>query len=141
MSSPTPRVPVLLNDALSDISVYSSATTRLLIFDYDGTLTPIVNDPSQALLSPLDRQTLDGLAKNAKNRVCTSFSSVFLSPLHFGYAVHSYKMRDNPLPYIPIALIHSQTLFLSKIAQLIRPRAIGMGREWARPEFPFPDLP
>ncbi|GAA5853028.1 hypothetical protein JCM8547_004777 [Rhodosporidiobolus lusitaniae] len=48
---------------------YQKAGKRLLMFDYDGTLTPIVKDPSAALPSPTLLSSLETLANDPKNVV------------------------------------------------------------------------
>ena len=53
----------------SDSTAYTGAERRLLVFDYDGTLVPIVNDPAQALLPTDVRLALMTLASNKKNDV------------------------------------------------------------------------
>jgi trehalose 6-phosphate synthase/phosphatase len=50
-------------------SQYDKANKRLFMFDYDGTLTPIVRDPSSATPSKLLLQTLETLAADPKNNV------------------------------------------------------------------------
>lgn len=51
------------------ISRYHSSSKRLFMFDYDGTLTPIVKDPNAAI--PTDRvlRTLKALAADPRNNV------------------------------------------------------------------------
>ena len=48
---------------------YRMSDTRLLIFDYDGTLTPIVQDPAMAKLPPHVHVLLKKLASDRKNKV------------------------------------------------------------------------
>ncbi|KAK3173260.1 hypothetical protein OEA41_006589 [Lepraria neglecta] len=48
---------------------YRPASKRLLLFDYDGTLTDIVQDPSQALLGEPVLEVIQELASNPKNHV------------------------------------------------------------------------
>jgi len=50
-------------------SKYKAASKRLLLFDYDGTLTPIVKDPSAALPSPALIDSLQTLCADPKNVV------------------------------------------------------------------------
>lgn len=59
--------PVLDRPRMS--SKYHSSIRRLFLFDYDGTLTPIVREPSAAI--PTDRviRTLKKLAEDPKNQV------------------------------------------------------------------------
>lgn len=49
------------------IERYSKANRRLLMFDYDGTLTPIVKTPSAAIPSPGLLRSLEKLAADPKN--------------------------------------------------------------------------
>ncbi|KAG6004325.1 hypothetical protein E4U43_000757, partial [Claviceps pusilla] len=51
------------------LSNYRSAGKRLLMFDYDGTLTPIVREPSAAIPSNRIIQSLRRLAEDPKNSV------------------------------------------------------------------------
>ncbi|KAM5465030.1 threalose-6-phosphate phosphatase [Microsporum audouinii] len=51
------------------ISQYRSARRRLFMFDYDGTLTPIVKDPQAAIPSDKVLRTLKSLAADPKNAV------------------------------------------------------------------------
>lgn len=48
---------------------YRSAKQRLFMFDYDGTLTPIVKDPGQAIPSDRVTRTLKSLAADPANNV------------------------------------------------------------------------
>lgn len=48
---------------------YTSASQRLFLFDYDGTLTPIVKEPSAAIPSALVIQILTRLCADPKNAV------------------------------------------------------------------------
>lgn len=48
---------------------YFRAKRRLFMFDYDGTLTPIVKDPTAAIPSDKVLRTLKSLAQNPKNAV------------------------------------------------------------------------
>jgi trehalose 6-phosphate synthase/phosphatase len=58
----------LLDRALL-LTQYRSANRRLFMFDYDGTLTPIVREPSAAVPSERLIHTLDLLAADPKNAV------------------------------------------------------------------------
>lgn len=60
---------------------YSSSSKRLFMFDYDGTLTPIVSDPDAALPSDKLLQSLETLASNNHNKVwiISGRSRAFLS--------------------------------------------------------------
>lgn len=48
---------------------YQQAERRLFLFDYDGTLTPIVSDPNAAIPSARLKVLLAGLVKDPKNEV------------------------------------------------------------------------
>jgi trehalose 6-phosphate synthase/phosphatase len=48
---------------------YLKAKRRLFLFDYDGTLTPIVKDPAAAIPSDKVLRTVKSLAQNPKNAV------------------------------------------------------------------------
>ncbi|GAA5948627.1 hypothetical protein JCM3765_004948 [Sporobolomyces pararoseus] len=51
------------------VTKYKAASKRLLLFDYDGTLTPIVKDPSAALPSPALIESLQTLCSDPQNVV------------------------------------------------------------------------
>jgi trehalose 6-phosphate synthase/phosphatase len=51
------------------IKQYHKATRRLFMFDYDGTLTPIVKDPNAAIPSDRVLRTLKALAADPQNHV------------------------------------------------------------------------
>lgn len=51
------------------IGQYHTATKRLFMFDYDGTLTPIVKDPNAAIPSDKVIRTLKALAADPRNNV------------------------------------------------------------------------
>lgn len=51
------------------LPAYRSASTRILLFDYDGTLTPIIATPSLATLPPLAATLLASLANHPQNTV------------------------------------------------------------------------
>jgi trehalose 6-phosphate synthase/phosphatase len=59
--------PMLDRGAL--LTQYQSASKRLFMFDYDGTLTPIVNEPSAAIPSARIMKALSLLASDPKNIV------------------------------------------------------------------------
>lgn len=59
--------PILDTAALS--ARYQQATKRLFMFDYDGTLTPIVQDPSAATPTDTVTQTIQRLATDPHNTV------------------------------------------------------------------------
>ncbi|KAI9138180.1 glycosyltransferase family 20-domain-containing protein [Paraphysoderma sedebokerense] len=64
VANPTPYL-----DIKSCLSDYQKAKRRLLMFDYDGTLTPIVKTPSAALPSPQMLRNLQLLTSDPKNTV------------------------------------------------------------------------
>ena len=59
--------PVL--DGTSLLERYRAAGKRLFMFDYDGTLTPIVRDPQAAIPSERVIQTIKALASDERNAV------------------------------------------------------------------------
>ena len=63
----TKTTPVL--DRVQLLHRYRHSTRRLFMFDYDGTLTPIVRDPEAAIPSDRIIRTLKTLASNPKNNV------------------------------------------------------------------------
>lgn len=63
----TNRLPSLDSNALAE--TYRTADRRLFMFDYDGTLTQIVDEPDAALPSQHLIKCLDNLAANCKNTV------------------------------------------------------------------------
>lgn len=84
------------------LSKYKSAGKRLFMFDYDGTLTPIVREPSAAIPSERITQSLKRLADDPKNAVwiISGRDQEFLKQ-HLGHisrlgfsAEHGSFMRD-----------------------------------------------
>lgn len=63
----TRTIPLLDRAVL--LQTYRDAKKRLIMFDYDGTLTPIVREPSAATPSETLLQTLTVLAEDPKNAV------------------------------------------------------------------------
>ncbi|GAA5913724.1 uncharacterized protein JCM6883_000026 [Sporobolomyces salmoneus] len=63
----TQNTPPLDSNAV--VEKYKAASKRLLLFDYDGTLTPIVKDPSAALPSPALIESLQTLCADPQNVV------------------------------------------------------------------------
>ena len=51
------------------LAVYPLAQQRLLLFDYDGTLTPIVQNPAAAILSHAALRSIETLAADPRNLV------------------------------------------------------------------------
>ncbi|KAH6653245.1 glycosyltransferase family 20-domain-containing protein [Truncatella angustata] len=58
-----------LLDRTTMLQQYRAANKRLFMFDYDGTLTPIVREPSAAIPSERVIQTLKSLASDHRNAV------------------------------------------------------------------------
>ena len=58
-----------LLDRLKLVKTYHAAKKRLFMFDYDGTLTPIVKDPNAAIPSDRVLRTLKSLAADKRNSV------------------------------------------------------------------------
>jgi trehalose 6-phosphate synthase/phosphatase len=58
-----------LLDRAALVTQYRAAKKRLFMFDYDGTLTPIVRDPAAAIPSERVIRTLKALASDHKNAV------------------------------------------------------------------------
>jgi trehalose 6-phosphate synthase/phosphatase len=56
-------------DRIKMVQQYDKAKKRLFMFDYDGTLTPIVKDPHAAIPSDRVLRTLKALAADPKNAV------------------------------------------------------------------------
>jgi trehalose-phosphatase len=60
----------LFDDKDRIIEEVKSRARRALFLDYDGTLTPIVEDPEKAFLPPKYRKVIASLLRNEKNFVC-----------------------------------------------------------------------
>lgn len=58
-----------LLDKAALVTQYRAAKKRLFMFDYDGTLTPIVRDPAAAIPSERLIRTLKALASDSRNAV------------------------------------------------------------------------
>lgn len=61
------QTPVLDRNAI--LQTYKKAAQRLLLFDYDGTLTPIVREPSAAIPTDKVLRTLKKLAADTNNQI------------------------------------------------------------------------
>lgn len=61
------QTPYIPRDRLEGL--YASAKKRLFLFDYDGTLAPIVKTPSMAVPSEATLEALDKLGMDPKNLV------------------------------------------------------------------------
>ncbi len=94
----------LLNrDSVADIRQrFINADNRLLVFDYDGTLTPLVSDPAKAIPSPEVSEALDALASDPANTVviCSGRKKAFLdqwfpNPALRMSAEHGAFFREN----------------------------------------------
>ncbi len=70
------------------ITAFSEAKQRLLLFDFDGTLSPIVNDPSEARLSDTLTETLHNLAEHTNLVVISGRNRAFLEKTFAGIPVH-----------------------------------------------------
>lgn len=86
--------PMLLNN-------YRAAQRRLFLFDYDGTLTPIVKDPAAAIPSSRLNAILDALSADPKNEIWIisgrdqAFLDKWLGSKNIGLsAEHGCFMRD-----------------------------------------------
>lgn len=80
---------------------YNKAKRRLFLFDYDGTLSPIVKDPAAAIPSSKLNNALDALAADAKNRIWIisgrdqEFLDKWMGQKHVGLsAEHGCFMKD-----------------------------------------------
>ncbi|KAG9234228.1 glycosyltransferase family 20-domain-containing protein [Amylocarpus encephaloides] len=69
LSSHNATVTTPLLDKAALVDQYRAAKKRLFMFDYDGTLTPIVRDPAAAIPSERVLRTLTALAADPKNAV------------------------------------------------------------------------
>jgi trehalose 6-phosphate synthase/phosphatase len=69
LSSNTHAFATPLLDKAAMLIQYRAANKRLFMFDYDGTLTPIVKDPAAALPSEKLFRTLKALAADPKNSI------------------------------------------------------------------------
>jgi trehalose 6-phosphate synthase/phosphatase len=69
LSSHNATVSTPLLDKAALLTQYRTAKKRLFMFDYDGTLTPIVKDPADAIPSDRVIRTLRALASDHRNAV------------------------------------------------------------------------
>ena len=69
LSSHNTTIATPLLDKTALLSRYRSAKKRLFMFDYDGTLTPIVKDPAAAIPTDRVKRTLQALASDHRNAV------------------------------------------------------------------------
>ncbi|ADB40770.1 bifunctional alpha,alpha-trehalose-phosphate synthase (UDP-forming)/trehalose-phosphatase [Spirosoma linguale] len=70
------------------INAFSDAQKRLLLFDFDGTLAPLINDPAQAKPSEEIRKSLHTLAENSDLVVISGRNRAFLEKTFAGSPVH-----------------------------------------------------
>ena len=60
-----------LFDSLEEIEKLINSKEKVLLFlDYDGTITPIVELPELAVLSPETRELLHGISRSLRYAVC-----------------------------------------------------------------------
>ncbi len=69
LSSHNATISTPLLDKAALLTQYRAANKRLFMFDYDGTLTPIVKDPAAAIPSERVIRTLKALASDHRNAV------------------------------------------------------------------------
>lgn len=67
---------------------YHKTTNRILFFDYDGTLAPIVKDPAQAIISDELKELILDLAKRDTVVIISGRDRQFLSNLFHELPVH-----------------------------------------------------
>ncbi|MCX6214140.1 bifunctional alpha,alpha-trehalose-phosphate synthase (UDP-forming)/trehalose-phosphatase [Spirosoma sp.] len=72
----------------SFINAFSDAQKRLLLFDFDGTLAPLINDPAQAKPSEEIKKSLHTLAENSDLVVISGRNRAFLEKTFAGSPVH-----------------------------------------------------
>lgn len=75
------------------ISAFENADKRLLLFDFDGTLAPIVDDPGQAQLSDALKQALHRLAESSDLVVISGRNRAFLETTFAG--IHVYLVAEH----------------------------------------------
>ncbi|WP_353719732.1 bifunctional alpha,alpha-trehalose-phosphate synthase (UDP-forming)/trehalose-phosphatase [Dyadobacter sp. 676] len=69
-------------------SAYQSSNNRILFFDYDGTLAPIVPDPAKAIMSEDMRKLLHEIAKRDTVVIVSGRDRYFLDKLFSDLPVH-----------------------------------------------------
>lgn len=69
-------------------TAYQSSSNRILFFDYDGTLAPIVPDPAQAIMSEDVRKLLNEIAKRDTVVIVSGRDRAFLDKLFSDLPVH-----------------------------------------------------
>ena len=79
-----PGEPLFLDQA-NILSRYQGSKARLFLFDWDGTLTPIVRDPAAAVPTATTLQTISQLASDYRNQfwIISGRDKAFLDK-HFG---------------------------------------------------------
>lgn len=70
------------------ITAFSEAKQRLLLFDFDGTLAPIVNDPADAKPSEALKDALHHLAESSDLVVISGRNRAFLEKTFTGIPIH-----------------------------------------------------
>ena len=70
------------------ITAFGDAQQRLLLFDFDGTLAPIVNDPAEARPSDTLKNTLRHLAESSTVVVISGRNRQFLEKTFAGISIH-----------------------------------------------------
>ncbi|QKZ12018.1 bifunctional alpha,alpha-trehalose-phosphate synthase (UDP-forming)/trehalose-phosphatase [Spirosoma sp. KUDC1026] len=85
----TDEHPVLETNLSVDayLTAFDNASRRLLLFDFDGTLTPLVNDPADAHLSETMHQVLAQLAQQSDIVVISGRNRTFLEKTFEGLPV------------------------------------------------------
>ena len=94
----------LTNKGIDNIrKAYNSASNRILFFDYDGTLAPIVPDPAKAIVSADTKKLIMDLAKRDTVIIISGRDRYFLHELFKELPVHIIaehgaliKTKDNP---------------------------------------------
>jgi trehalose 6-phosphate synthase/phosphatase len=69
-------------------NAYNSSSNRILFFDYDGTLAPIVADPSKAIVSAETKKLIMDLAKRDTVIIISGRDKNFLHDLFHDLPVH-----------------------------------------------------
>jgi trehalose 6-phosphate synthase/phosphatase len=79
----------LTNKGIDSIRrAYESANNRILFFDYDGTLAPIVSDPAEAIVSEDVKKLILEIAKRDTVIIISGRDRFFLSKLFNDLPVH-----------------------------------------------------
>lgn len=79
----------LTNNGIDSIrKAYQSSTNRILFFDYDGTLAPIVPDPAKAIISEDVKKLIQDIAKRDTVIIISGRDRHFLDQLFADMPVH-----------------------------------------------------